>query len=214
MMGLFQKKIVPIVTPKYQLGHQDTVLVVGLGNTGKEYEKTRHNAGFLCVDEFAMQEEFNPWVEKSDLKSLLCAKIVDGKKVILCKPTTMMNLSGDAVQAVQKFYKISSKHTCVIYDELDIELGTVRTQDTGGSAGHNGIKSLLDHIEGTFWRIRVGIGPKMPEQMDTADFVLQNFSKDQLKTLIPVKKEALALLNEWLAGNAKADTRKVSDQTK
>lgn len=208
-MGLFQKKIVPIVTPKYQLGHQETLLVVGLGNIGKQYEKTRHSIGFACLDEFASQEEFNPWVEKSDLKSMLCAKIIDGKKVILCKPTTMMNLSGDAVQAVQKFYKISAKNTCIVYDELDIELGSVRTAGSGGSAGHNGIKSVLEHIENTFWRIRVGIGPKSPEQMETADFVLQKFNSEQLDKLAQIKKEVTGLIEECLSGNAKPDTRKV-----
>jgi len=90
-MGLFQKKILPIVTPKYQLGHQETLLIVGLGNIGKQYEKTRHNAGFICVDDFTKREEFNPWIEKSDLKSTLCAKIIDGKKVILCRIFVVQN---------------------------------------------------------------------------------------------------------------------------
>jgi len=209
-MGLFQKKIVPIVTPRYQLGHQDTLLVVGLGNAGTEYEKTRHNAGFMCMDEFAEKEGFNPWIEKKDLKSLLCAKIIDGRKVILCKPTTMMNLSGDAVQAVRQFYKIDDSKTCIVYDELDIAFGTVRTQGDGGSAGHNGVKSLLEHSKSAFWRVRVGIGPKQPEQMDTADFVLQNFNKDQLEKLPNIKKEVNSVIDEWLSGNAKPDTRKIS----
>ena len=195
----------------YQLGHQETLLVVGLGNIGKDYEKTRHNVGFMCVDEFASHEELNPWVDKSDLKSVLCAKIINGKKVILCKPSTMMNLSGEAIQAVQRFYKISPKSTCVIYDELDIDFGTVRTQEKGGSAGHNGINSILEHVENTFWRVRVGIGPKTPEQMDTADYVLQKFSKEQLDKLSIIKKEALSLLDEWIGGNAKPDTRKTAN---
>lgn len=208
-MGLFQKKILPVVVPKYQLGHQETLLVVGIGNIGKPYEDTRHNIGFECADEFAKNEEFNPWIEKSDLKSILCAKIIGGKKIILCKPTTMMNLSGEAVQAVQRFYKISPSSTCVIHDELDLELGTIRAQSSGSSAGHNGINSMLEHVENTFWRIRVGIGPKQPQQMETADFVLQKFSKEQQEKLIPVKKESLSLVGEWIAGNAKPDTRKV-----
>jgi peptidyl-tRNA hydrolase, PTH1 family len=208
-MGLFQKKILPIVSQNYQYGHQDSLLIVGLGNSGDDYENTRHNAGFAVLDEFARTEDFNPWVDKKDMKSILCAKIIDGKKVILCKPTTMMNLSGEAVQAVQKFYKIPATSTVVIYDELDLELGTIRSGSSGQSAGHNGIKSLMQHTENNFWRIRVGIGPKSPEQMDTADFVLQHFSKDQLTALKSIKKEALSLLNEWVAGSAKPDTRKV-----
>lgn len=208
-MGLFQKKILPISSPKYTIGQQDTKLIVALGNAGKEYEKTRHNLGFLCIDEFAAKEEFNPWIEKKDLKSVLCAKLIDGKKVIICKPTTMMNLSGVSVQLVQNFYKISPLDIVVVYDELDLELGTLRTGKGGTSAGHNGIKSLAKHVENTFWRIRVGIGPKEPKEMDTADFVLQKFSKSQQEKLPAIKKEVINLLNDWLSGSAKADTRKV-----
>jgi PTH1 family peptidyl-tRNA hydrolase len=208
-MGLFQKKILPVTVPQYTLGHQETRLIVGLGNIGKEYERTRHNVGFLSVDDFAVREEFNPWIDKKDLKAILCAKIIDGKKVILCKPTTMMNLSGEAIQAVQNFYKIGDEGTCIVYDELDLEFGTIRTGQGGSSAGHNGIKSLMTHTENKGWRIRVGIGPKSPEQMDTADFVLQKFSKVQLETLPKIKKEVINLLNDWLSGQAKADTRKI-----
>ena len=208
-MGLFQKKLLPIVSPQYQLGHQDTLLVVGLGNIGKEYDTTRHNIGFALVEQFAKNEEFNPWVEKKDLKSILCAKIVNGKKVILCKPATMMNLSGEAVQAVQRFYKIAPSNTCVIYDELDLDMGTIRTQTKGTSAGHNGINSILEHIENAFWRIRIGIGPKNPAQMDTANFVLQNFSKDQQTQLTAIKNETINLLGEWLSNQASPDTRKI-----
>ena len=208
-MGLFEKKILPITVPQYTLGHQETKLIVGLGNTGKEYTLTRHNIGFLCIDDYALHEQFNPWVEKKDLKAILCAKIIDGKKVILCKPNTMMNLSGEAIQAVQNFYKIGDESTCIVYDELDLDLGTIRTGQGGSSAGHNGIKSLISHTENKGWRVRAGIGPKLPEQMDTADFVLQKFSKDQQAKLLKIKKEAINLLNDWLSGQAKADTRKV-----
>lgn len=207
-MALFQKKILPVTVPQYSIGNQETKLIIGLGNIGKEYLTNRHNMGFLCIDDFASHEEFNPWVDKKDLKAILCAKIMDGKKVILCKPTTMMNLSGEAIQAVQNFYKIDDGSTCIVYDELDLEFGSIRTGQGGSSAGHNGIKSLISHTENKAWRIRVGIGPKIPEQMDTADFVLQNFSKEQLEKLPKIKKEALNLLSDWLAGSAMADTRK------
>ena len=209
-MGLFQKKVLPITVPRYTLGHQEVRLVVGLGNIGKEYENTRHNIGFLCIDSFATREEFNPWVEKKDLKSILCAKLIDGQKVILCKPTTMMNLSGEAVQAVQRFYKISDRNTCVVYDEIDIDFGSVRTGTAGQSAGHNGIKSLILHTENAFWRIRVGIGPKAHAQMDSADHVLQSFSADQNKLLPQLKKEVQNIVGEWLSGSAKPDTRKIT----
>jgi len=121
----------------------------------------------------------------------------------------MMNLSGEAVRLVQNFYKISANDTAVVYDELDLDISTLRTGEGGTSAGHNGIKSLARHTENAFWRIRIGIGPKEPKEMDTADFVLQKLSKTQQELLPSIKKEVTSLLNDWLAGSSKPDTRKV-----
>jgi peptidyl-tRNA hydrolase, PTH1 family len=208
-MGLFQKKVLPIVTPMYSLGHQEVRLIVGLGNIGKEFVGTRHNVGFEVVDYIAQAQEFGGWVEKKDLKAALCAKLIDGQKVILCKPTTMMNLSGEAVQKVQNFYKISDTNTCVVYDEIDLDFGTIRTGVGGQSAGHNGVKSLISHTENAFWRIRFGIGPKAHAQMDSADHVLHSFSADQNKILPKILTETSVLLNEWLTSQQKPDTRKI-----
>ncbi len=208
-MALFQKKIIPISIPQYNIGSQKTKLIVGLGNIGPEYENTRHNLGFAALDDFAATEEFNGWIEKKDLKSILCAKIINGEKIILCKPTTYMNLSGEAIQAVQHFYKIKPNDICVIYDELDLSLGTIRTTLGGQTAGHNGLKSLKQHINDKFWRIRLGIGPKLPTQIDAADFVLARFSKDQQAKLPELYRETRNLLSEWLSGQAKPETRRL-----
>lgn len=208
-MGLFQKKILPVVVPKYSLGHQETLLIVGLGNMGKMHQNTRHNTGFLAIDAFASQEEFGPWTEKKDLKAILCAKIIEGRKVILCKPTTMMNLSGEAVLAVQQFYKLSSSKTLVIYDELDLDYGTIRANSGGQDAGHNGVKSIISKVENTFWRIRVGIGPKTPPEMDTADYVLQKMNDSNKSVLNNVLKEVASLTHEWISGSIGTETRKV-----
>ena len=208
-MGLFQKKILPIASPVYSLGHQETLLIVGLGNIGSGYESTRHNMGFTCVDTFAAREEFNPWVEKKDLKSILCAKLINGKKIIVCKPTTFMNASGEALQLVTSFYKIDPLKVCVVYDELDLNFGTLKTVRGGSDAGHNGIKSLKKHMKDDFWRIRIGIGPKKPQQMDTADFVLQKFSEYEEVHIPVITQEATNLIHDWLSGNAKAETRTV-----
>ncbi len=205
-MGLFQKKTTPITTKLYTLGSQETILIVGLGNIGTEYTGTRHNFGFMVIDEYALHEEFNGWIEKKDLKSILCAKIIDGKKVILCKPTTYMNLSGEAIQLVQNFYKISDKNTVIVYDELDLDLGTLRTGRGGQSAGHNGIKSLIKHTHNEFWRIRLGIGPKKPAEIDSADFVLQKFSKTEASKLPAIATEAENLLSDYLASSGDPDT--------
>jgi len=208
-MALFQKKITPITAPKYTLGHQDIKLIVGLGNVGDQYSLTRHNAGFMAVDAFASSEDFNDWVHKKDLKSLLCAKIIDGKKVILCKPTTFMNLSGEAVRSVQNFYKISDHDTLVIYDELDIDFGTLRTCRGGSSAGHNGIKSLIQHTDNDWWRVRIGVGPKQPKEIDSADFVLQTFKKTELEQMKQITLEAHQLIYAWLAGREQTTTIKL-----
>src|SRR5690606_21448332 len=106
--------------PLFTLGSQKTVLIVGLGNIGKEYDNTRHNAGFMCVDEFARQQDFPGWVEKKDLKCYISKQTVGSTQVILVKPTTYMNESGQAMAAVQHFYKIPCSATLVVHDELDI----------------------------------------------------------------------------------------------
>lgn len=210
-MGLFQKKEIPITTKLYSIGAQETILVVGLGNVGAKYDQTRHNFGFLAIDDFAATNAFNPWIDKKDLKAILCAQIIHGKKVILCKPTTFMNLSGEAVQLVQHFYKISGGKTVVVYDELDLPLGSIRTGQGGTAAGHNGIKSLISHSDNTFWRIRLGVGPKEPAEIDSADFVLQKFSTMQSESIKLVINETASLLNDYFTGTGKPnpETRKV-----
>ena len=208
-MALFQKKTVPMSIPMYTLGHQETKLIVGLGNIGKKYDGSRHNFGFAVIDTFATDQAFNVWIEKKDLQAIMCAKIIDGKKVILAKPTTFMNESGRAVRAIMNFYKLRPEDICIVYDELALPLGTLRTARSGSDAGNNGIKSVKTHIPDDFWRIRLGIGPKLPEQMDTADFVLQKFSNPQAAKAAPVRIEAINLLHEWLAGETQAQTRKI-----
>lgn len=208
-MALFQKKTVPISIPMYTLGHQETKLIVGLGNIGKKYDGSRHNFGFAVIDTFATDQAFNVWIEKKDLQAIMCAKIIDGKKVILAKPTTFMNESGRAVRAIMNFYKLRPEDICIVYDELALPLGTLRTARSGSDAGNNGIKSVKTHIPDDFWRIRLGIGPKLPEQMDTADFVLQSFKKTELHLVGAVKNEAINLVDEWLSGHSQPQTRKL-----
>src|SRR3982751_1876010 len=165
----------------YTIGQSNTVLIVGLGNIGAQYDDTRHNVGFAAVDRFARDNSLPGWVEKKDLKCHLATGQLGETRVIVIKPTTFMNLSGEAVQAVAHFYKVQPNRIIAAYDELDIPFGQIRTRIGGSSAGHNGVKSLIQHIGEDFARVRIGIGPKTPEQMDTADFVLQKFSSDQEK---------------------------------
>jgi PTH1 family peptidyl-tRNA hydrolase len=184
--------------PYYTLGLTKTVLVVGLGNVGKKYEKTRHNVGFTALDTFVEKND-GSWTLKKDLRSLVSQVNIGATKVILCKPTTMMNNSGEAVQAVMNFYKIPATEVVVVHDELDISFGQIRCRKGGSAAGNNGIKSIIQHIGEDFERMRIGIGPKLPEQMDSADFVLANFSPAHAKHMDSLKRESVALLTERIA---------------
>lgn len=161
-------------------------LIIGLGNIGKEYEETRHNIGFAAVDEYRKLHKFPPWQDKAKFKALLSEDFINGQKVILAKPTTLMNLSGVAVRALKDFYKLSNADIVVIHDELDLPLGTVKQKQGGGSAGHNGLKSLISHIGEDFKRIRVGIKTDQLSQKDAADFVLARFGAAEKKQLAQV----------------------------
>jgi PTH1 family peptidyl-tRNA hydrolase len=193
----------------YTLGQNKTLLVVGLGNPGKEYDNTRHNIGFECLDAFAKAADFQPWIDKKSMKCLEATTNLGDTRVILIKPTTFMNLSGEAVSAVANFYKIAPEKIIVVHDELDIPFGQIRLRTGGSSAGHNGLKSLIQHIGEGFGRVRVGIGPKEPEQMESADFVLGRFSKDQQSHLSELTREVSAILSEaaYGAGNLPQETR-------
>ncbi|MFI5275526.1 MAG: aminoacyl-tRNA hydrolase [Candidatus Saccharimonadales bacterium] len=209
-MSLFQRR--PQVSDPINyvtVGLNKTVLVVGLGNPGAEYDGTRHNIGYLCVDEFVdKNSDMGGWVAKKDLKCHMSTGRMGETRVIAIKPTTFMNLSGEAVQAVSDFYKIHPNQTIVVYDELDINFGQIRTRMGGASAGHNGIKSIIQHIGEDFGRIRIGVGPKTPEQIDSADFVLAKFSKDQQAELPALRREANAILTEYVfAGTLNSETR-------
>jgi peptidyl-tRNA hydrolase, PTH1 family len=198
-MALFQKKPqVGSMVPIYTLGLQKTVLIVGLGNIGKKYDNTRHNIGFACIDSLAISQLIDNWTDKKDLKSQVATGTIGDTRVILCKPTTFMNKSGEAVQAVGHFYKVQPASIVAVYDELDMNFGQIRTRMGGSSAGHNGIKSLAQHIGEDFGRVRIGIGPKQPEAIDSADFVLSKFSKDQQAQLPNLIKETTAILTEFI----------------
>ena len=152
--------------------------IIGLGNPGKKYAKTRHNIGFIMLDEFATshQESFNQHKFKCNYTTMH----LNGEKVLLIQPQTFMNLSGEGVRPLLDYFKIKTEDIAVVYDDLDLPTGKIRLREKGGHGGHNGIRSLIDHL-GTkeFKRIRLGLG--RPEgQMGVVDYVLQNFQKDEL----------------------------------
>ena len=156
-------------------------LIVGLGNPGNEYKNTRHNVGFMAVDYLAPEDA--SW--KKEKNALTTRTEIDGFGVILVKPQTFMNNSGEAVGALMTFYKIPLENIVVIHDDMDLKVGSLREKVGGSSAGHNGIKSIDNAIGREYRRIRIGIGhPRDFESpIDPADWVLGKFTKEQLKQI-------------------------------
>jgi PTH1 family peptidyl-tRNA hydrolase len=200
-MALFQKKLeTGSSAPLYTLGANKTFLIIGLGNPGKEYDGTRHNIGFAALDEFAQKNDFPGWIAKKDLKCQLTSANLGANRVILCKPTTFMNNSGTAAHAVQHFYRVYNPETLTVYDELAIPFGQLRTRLGGSDAGHNGVKSLIQHIGEDFGRLRLGVGSEISEKADAADFVLGKFTKKEQESLPLILRESNALITEFVFG--------------
>ncbi len=153
-------------------------LIVGLGNYGAKYNMTRHNIGFEVVDKFAYDHKID--ISKKKHKGLIGEGVVCGKKVIVVKPQTYMNLSGECVSEVMKFYKIPLENLVVIYDDYQIDIGKIMMKPKGSAGGQNGIKNIIQHL-GTeeIQRIKVGIGNK-PPKMVLADYVLSKFLKEEI----------------------------------
>lgn len=181
------------------VGQNSILMLVGLGNFEAKYNKTRHNVGFECVDYLVNKyEEMSDWVQKSDLKCFFSSGRFGDSMVIAIKPTTYMNLSGDSVALASHYYKIQLEHLVVLHDELDIGFGSIRTRYGGSDAGHNGIKSITSKLGEDYGRIRIGIGPKNPAEIDSADFVLQLFNAKEQKQLENMKRECTAILTEFI----------------
>ena len=168
-------------------------LIVGLGNIGPKYTFTRHNAGFMLADSIALNENLT-FRENSRLKCLM-TNLRDGiNDFLIIKPMTFMNLSGEAVRAVMDYYKIAIEDILIVYDDISLDLGKIRFRPNGSDGGHNGIKSIIQHL-GTqdFARLKIGIGPQtnLPSEV----YVLQNFPKEDLETLKEVLTTAKAAIN-------------------
>lgn len=209
-MGLFQKKpAVENAAPYYTIDEQKPLLIAGLGNLGEKYEGNRHNIGFKAIEHFAKKFDFPKWSEKQSLKAYISENILENTKVILIKPTTYMNNSGEALRAVQNYYKVSNGQTLIVHDDVDIDFGQIRLRFGGASAGHNGIKSVIQNCGEDFGRIRIGIGPKKPAKIASEDFVLKNFSKKEQGELNALLQETNAILSEYCfsGGQLPTETR-------
>ncbi len=172
-------------------------LIVGLGNYPKEYELTRHNIGFMAIDNFAKKYSAD-FKTETKFKADIASVNFDGDKVLLVKPLTFMNLSGEAVQKVAAFYKIDVKNILVVFDDISLDLGKFRFRSNGSDGGHNGIKSIIGMLSSDkFPRLKLGIGPQ-PSFMKSESFVLQNFSQEQMHLLNKVVLTSVEAIEDYL----------------
>lgn len=172
-------------------------LIIGLGNIGPHYEGTRHNVGFMMLDAYAAAHGLG-WQTKDKFKAETAEGYIGTEKVILVKPTTYYNLSGEAALAVKQFYKIDINDTLVVHDELALPFGTIRTRIGGSDAGNNGLKSIIATVGAEVARIRVGIANDLSAKQDAADFVLGRFSHDEKKQLPVIQKHALEHIGAFI----------------
>lgn len=175
-------------------------LIVGLGNPDKKYEYTRHNVGFDVIDELA--EKYNISISEKKHKALLGKGVIEGQKVVLAKPQTYMNLSGESIVELVHYYKIDPEtEMIVIYDDISFAPGNLRIRQSGSAGGHNGIKNIIKCL-GTqeFMRIKVGVGEK-PKNWDLADFVLGHFSKEERENLEDAIGRAMEAVGYMINGD-------------
>lgn len=172
-------------------------LIAGLGNPGKEYTGTRHNVGYDALDYLA--DKYDVKLNKLKFNSVYGETFVNGEKVMLVKPVTYMNRSGVAIDEIMKFYKIPVENLIVIYDDIDIPVGTLRIRPHGSAGTHNGMRSIIQHVGSGFPRIRIGIG-RNPD-MDLADYVLQKFNNREKDIIKSIQEKAVCSALEIVKNN-------------
>lgn len=171
------------------LKENETWLIVGLGNPGREYETTRHNAGFRALDILA--NKFGCKVDKLKYQGLYCQVNYKGSKLLLLKPQTYMNLSGRSVLQLSAFFRVPPKNIIVLFDDISLEPGRLRVRAEGSAGGHNGIKSIIQELGSQdFPRVKIGVGAKPHPDFDLADWVLSHFSAQEEKALQPALERA------------------------
>ncbi|MGN0135859.1 aminoacyl-tRNA hydrolase [Anaerotignum sp.] len=191
---------------------QEFFCIVGLGNPGRQYEETKHNVGFRVIDKLA--EKYDIEVNKFKNKALVGDGTMKGKRVLLVKPQTYMNLSGESVREIVNFYKIPQERFVVIFDDTSLPCGSVRIREKGSHGGHNGIRNIIDQM-GTdeFNRIKVGIGEK-PRGWDLADYVLAKFNPDDLPLMEEGMDKAVQGVELMLSRGIKEAANRVNQKAK
>lgn len=173
-------------------------LIIGLGNPGKRYEKTRHNIGFMVMDALSKTWGADQWALSSKFNAEITSAAKGKEKIYLVKPMTFMNESGQSVHLMADYYHVAPEDIIVVHDDKDIPLGDIKVQRDRGHAGHNGIRSIISHLDTkNFHRIRIGIAnTKKQEKMDTADFVLGKFGLLEKKEVDNATEKAISLIEE------------------
>ncbi len=185
-MAFFKKKEKKVSMP---VSGPVEFIIAGLGNPGKEYEITRHNAGFLCLDILANRLGFT--TDRIKFKSVYADTMINGHRCLVMRPQTYMNNSGEAIKEAATFYKIPPERCIVIFDDIDISLGSLRVKRKGSAGTHNGIKSIIYHLNSdNFPRIKIGVGSKPHPDYDLKDYVLSTFSKQEQETLKKTMEKA------------------------
>jgi PTH1 family peptidyl-tRNA hydrolase len=190
---LFGRRAEP--ADEFEMNDAERFLIVGLGNPGRKYRGNRHNIGFMAVDALAAAYKIES--SKVQNKAIVGNGRIQNQNVIIAKPQTYMNNSGDSVGPLARYYKVPPENVLVIYDELDLPFGTIRLREKGGAGGHNGMKSVINHLGQEFPRVRLGIG-RPPGQMPVPAYVLQDFGKDDLPLLDDVLNEAVRAIETYL----------------
>ena len=182
-------------------------LVVGLGNPGSEYKNNRHNIGFMAADELFRRYNFSPWRKK--FQGEIAEGEINGEKILLLKPQTYMNNSGEAVQAAMSFYKIPVQNIIVIHDEMDCPVGKLKSKVGGGAGGHNGIKSIDSHCSPDYTRIRIGVGrPLHGEQV--VNWIISDLPREDREKINTLLEDAAEVFPSVLSGGAAGFTSKLA----
>lgn len=182
-------------------------LIAGLGNPGREYVGTRHNIGFEVIDAICAKHDIK--LNKEKFRAIYGDGRICGEKVILVKPQTYMNLSGEAIREIADWYKIDNEHIIVIYDDISLPTGKLRIREKGSAGGHNGIKSIIYQLQtDVFPRIKVGAGAPDHPDFDIKDFVLGHFSKEEVEILVKSAVRAVGAVEEIISNDAKSAMNK------
>ena len=190
---------------------QITYIVAGLGNIGKQYEKTRHNAGFLAIDYIA--ERCGVRIDRVKFHSTVAEASIGGKRVLLMKPTTLMNNSGVAIGEAAAFYKIPPENVIVLHDEISFDAGIIRIRRKGSAGGHNGLKSIIAHLSSeNFPRVKIGVGMKPTPEYDLADWVLGKLPEADMKAMSDRFVDISGAVEDIIGGNIDAAMNKYSKQ--